>query len=598
MDQQQGAMSVDQAMEQAQLFFRSGQAADSIAMYQRIITALPQYAEAYGSLSLVYWDLHRHPEAAAQAEAALRIDPECATAHCALGLLDYNNHRLADALPKLELALRKRPDLIAAYNYAGMCCERLGNEDRALQHYETAVRLQPDHQHAHFNRALVWLTRGWFDRGWHEYEWRWLTGQVARPAIPRPRWAGGDLTGKRILVHTEQGIGDTLQFVRLLPLLKDRGAEVVFACLKQMKPLLMRTAGIDDWLPIDEPTAVNFELYSPIGSIPGILGLNEQNMPAKVPYVFPEPERVERWKPRIEAISGFKIGLCWQGSKTFIGDNFRSIALRHFAPLAQVEAVKLISLQKGYGEEQMAENRDRVPITVLDGLDDEGGAMMDTAAVMQHLDMVITSDTAIAHLAGTMGIPVWVALSTASDWRWQKHRNDCFWYPSMRLFRQKELGNWTPVFAEMAETLRQVVSGTMAAVPPVVHDRNVTVPVAPGELFDKIAILQIKSERIKDANKLVNIRRELALLESAQVATFPTTPELASLAHELKGINAQLWDIEDAIRDCERAADFGPKFTELARSVYRTNDRRAEVKRKISDLLGSTIAEEKSYAGY
>ena len=130
------------------------------------------------------------------------------------------------------------------------------------------------------------------------------------------------------------------------------------------------------------------------------------------------------------------------------------------------------------------------------------------------------------------------------------------------------------------------------------HDRSVKVPVAPGELFDKIAILQIKSERIKDANKLVNIRRELALFESAQIATFPTTPELSSLAGNLKSINEQLWDIEDSIRDCERAEDFGPKFTELARSVYRTNDERADVKRKISDLLGSTISEEKSYAKY
>lgn len=598
MDQQQGPMTVEQAMEQAQLFFRNGRAADSIAMYQRIITALPQFAAAYGSLALVYWDLQRYQEAAEQAQAALRVDPQCPTAHCALGLIDYNNHNLDAALPKLERAIQGRPDLIAAYNYAGMCCERLGDEDKALAYYETAVRMQPDHQHAHFNRALVWLTRGWYDRGWHEYEWRWLTGQVARPAIPRPRWAGGDLQGRKILVHTEQGIGDTLQFVRFLPMLKDRGAFVVFACLKQMKPMLMRTAGIDEWLPIDEPTAVNFDLYTPIGSIPGILRQDETNWPRKVPYVFPEPSRVEKWQPRIAEIGGFKVGLCWQGSKTFIGDNFRSIALHNYAPLAKVAGVKLISLQKGYGEEQMAENRELVPITTLTGLDDEGGAMMDTAAVMQHLDLVITSDTAVAHLAGSMGIPVWVALSMASDWRWQRHRTDSPWYPSMRLFRQQQLGDWSHVFAAMAEALRKVVSGELKPVPPMIAEQNASVPVAPGELFDKLAILQIKSERITDANKLLNVRRELALVASVSSQTYSISPELTALAGELKEINEELWDIEDAIRDCERNRDFGPKFIELARSVYRTNDRRAETKRKISDLMGSTIAEEKSYAGY
>jgi hypothetical protein len=596
-DQQQG-MSVETAMEQAQNLFRTGRPGEAIAMYERIVAALPQFADARGAMALAYWDMGRFSDSEYQARAALNIDPECGSAHCTLGLLDYNRHRLAEALPQFERALKTRPDLIAAFNYAGMCAERLGDEAKALAYYEKALRLQPDHQHAHFNRALVWLSFGWFERGWHEYEWRWLTGQVAKPAIPRPRWDGANLQGKRILVHTEQGIGDTLQFVRLLPLLKAQGAHITFACLKQMKPLLLRSSGIDDWLPIDEPAAITFQLYTPIGSIPGWLRLDERTIPRSIPYVFPEPGRIEKWRPIIKAINGFKVGLCWQGSKTFIGDVFRSIPLRHYAPLAQVEGVTLISLQKGYGEEQMAENRERVPITVLDNLDAEGGAMMDTAAVMQHLDLVITSDTAIAHLAGSMGIPVWVALSSASDWRWLRRRSDSPWYPSMRLFRQSKLGEWEPVFTDIAATLRQLIAGKLPVGISAVQSQSVSVPVAPGELFDKIAILRIKSERITDKIKLHNVRLELSQLESSQSESYKMTPELSALAADLKRINEELWEIEDAVRDCERNQDFGAKFIELARSVYRTNDRRAETKRKINELLGSAIMEEKSYAKY
>lgn len=592
-------MTVDAAMEQASAFFRAGRHDDAIAMYMRIIESLPQYADARGALALVYWDLNRPAESEAAARAALQIDPECGHALCSLGLNAYNRHDLAEALTLLERGLKTRPDLIAAFNYAGMCCERLGDTDRALAYYEALLRLQPDHVHAHFNRALVWLRLGWYERGWHEYEWRWLTGQVARPVIPRPRWDGANLAGKRILVHTEQGIGDTLQFVRFLPMLKEQGAFVVFACLKQMKPLLLRNAGIDDWLPIDEPTAVNFDLYTPIGSVPGWLGINEQNMPKKVPYVFPEPQRIETWRPKIKALAGYKVGLCWQGSKTFIGDKHRSIPLKHFAPLGRVDGVHLISLQKGFGEEQIAENRGLIAITQLEGLDDEGGAMMDTAAVMQHLDLVITSDTAIAHLAGCMGIPVWVALSTAADWRFLRKRSDNPWYPTMRVFRQKSFGDWDGVFEDIAAALRgRMATSTPEIVVAPPASEPVSVPVAPGELFDKLAILRIKSERIGDAAKLEHVHRELASLESVAAAAYTKTSALSKLQAELKLINESLWDIEDAIRECERRQDFGEAFIKLARAVYQSNDQRAAIKRSISELLGSNIAEVKSYAEY
>lgn len=309
------------------------------------------------------------------------------------------------------------------------------------------------------------------------------------------------------------------------------------------------------------------------------------------------------WKPRIEQFPGFKIGLGWQGSATFRGDQLRSIPLKHYAPLSQIPGVTLLSLQKNDGLDQIQSLEPKFRVEVLENLDEKGGAFMDTAAVMQHLDLVITSDTALAHLAGALGRPVWVALSTASDWRWFRDRSDSPWYPAMRLFRQKTLGDWDSVFAEMAKELQIQLA---SPAPKLFGEaetlkqpaKSIRVEVAPGELIDKITILEIKQEHITDADKLSNVRKELEVLIECRATSLPAVPELESLTASLKDINKQLWKIEDGIRDCERNQDFGETFIELARAVYKTNDKRALLKREINDLLGSRLIEEKSYASY
>jgi len=254
--------------------------------------------------------------------------------------------------------------------------------------------------------------------------------------------------------------------------------------------------------------------------------------------------------------------------------------------------VTLVSLQKGPGTEQLRDVADRIAVTDLGSrLDEAAGPFMDTAAVMRNLDLVITTDTAAAHLAGALGVPVWVALPFAPDWRWLADRADSPWYPTMRLFRQERPGDWQGVFARLAEALRERVAQAPRAQP-------VTVEIAPGELIDKITILEIKSARLAEADKLANVRRELAALVAVRERAVPPSDELARLTAELKAANEALWDIEDEIRRCEGGQDFGPRFIELARSVYRTNDRRAGLKRRINQLLGARFLEEKSYAKY
>jgi hypothetical protein len=398
-------------------------------------------------------------EAAALAEWVVRNNPDWAPANQALGLALAEAARPQEAIPHLARALELQPGLVPAHTGLGRCYYLLGDLDRALRHFETAIFLQPNHAMAHFNRGTVALKQGRYREGWLDYEWRAYCGLVQWPAIPRPRWDGCPLHGRSILVHTEQGLGDVLQFIRFLPELARRGARIVFACQRALHALLRPLACVDEWFPIDEPGQITFEVYSSLLSLPALLGVEEAMIPREVPYVVADPARVERWRPRIEGLAGFKVGVCWHGSPTFKGNHLRSIPLAQFAPLAAVPGVTLVSLQKGTGVEQIEASRETVPVVVLDDLDRDA-TFVDTAAVMRHLDLVITSDTSVAHLAGALGRPVWVLLATGCDWRWLVGRSDSPWYPTMRLFRQKAFGEWKDVFAEVATALRAEAAGS------------------------------------------------------------------------------------------------------------------------------------------
>jgi hypothetical protein len=403
------------------------------------------------------FDQNRWDDAVRLAEQSLTLNPDSTMALRVMGMVLSRRDQPREAIPLLERAVQLRPDLAGAHNELGMCYSALGHPDQALEQYEIALHLKPDQPFARFNRAMSLLKQGRFREGWLEYEWRWYTNQVPRPEIPCSRWDGTSLQGRRILIHTEQGVGDVFQFLRFLPMLKQQGAYVVLACHKQLHMLLRHVEAVDDWFPVDEPGKINFELYAPLLSLPGLLDIDEDSIPCEVPYLKTDGARIERWRSDLEKLPGFKVGICWQGSPTFRSDGYRSIPLGDFAPLAQVPGVTLVSLQKGPGEGQVQANRDRVPLVDLPGLDAEA-AFVDTAAVMHHLDLVISVDTAITHLAGALGRPVWVLLALACDWRWMFDRLDSPWYPTARLFRQKEYANWPAVMEEVAEAIRQTLA--------------------------------------------------------------------------------------------------------------------------------------------
>jgi hypothetical protein len=264
--------------------------------------------------------------------------------------------------------------------------------------------------------------------------------------------------------------------------------------------------------------------------------------------------------------------------------------LTALAPLAGIAGVRLISLQKGEGEEQLSNLPPSMRVEALGAdFDDGDDAFVDTAAAMTCLDLIVTCDTSVAHLAGALAVPVWVALKSDAEWRWLTGRIDSPWYPTMRLFRQSRRGVWADVFEAMARELEPLAERRTAP-------HILSTPCSLGELVDKITILRIKAERIREPQKLANVRRELKLLERLACEDSAGGTSLDVLTDQLAHVNARLWTIEDALRTCEREGDFGPRFVALARSVYCENDTRAAIKRAINTLASSALVEEKSYA--
>jgi hypothetical protein len=267
-------------------------------------------------------------------------------------------------------------------------------------------------------------------------------------SFPQPLWDGSPLAGRTILLHVEQGLGDTLQFIRYAPLVKALGGTVIFGCPEPLVGLLAGAPGIDS-LVLPEDPLPPFDVHAPLMSLPHLLGTTLQTIPADVPYLSADPAATARWRSELNAVAGLKVGIAWSGSPRHPADRWRSIPLKHFGRLASLPDVKLYSLQKGPGSEQLA--RADFPI------EDWGARWPDmaaTAAAVESLDLVIACDTALVHLAGALAKPVWIALPVAPDWRWLLGRSDSPWYPTARLFRQQAWGEWDAVFDEIAAALQ------------------------------------------------------------------------------------------------------------------------------------------------
>jgi hypothetical protein len=326
--------------------------------------------------------------------------------------------------------------------------------EEALSCFQRAIELQPDYADAHWNRALAWLLMGNFEQGWPEYDWRWKRKALQLPRFPQPIWNGFPLEGRTILLYAEQGLGDTLQFIRYAALVKRRGGLVIAACQDVLRPHLATCPGVDQLIGLDS-TIAHFDTHAPLLSLPAIVGTTLSTVPADVPYLFVNAELGDPCRQALDGPGAFKIGIAWQGNPDHSNDRQRSVSLVSFEPLARLDGVRLFSLQKGPGVEQLAGAQERFPVVDLGS---QFQTFQDTAAVLQRLDLVISIDSAVAHCAGALGVPVWVLLPFCPDWRWLLDREDSPWYPTMRLFRQTEPGKWATVFARVANEARKLIA--------------------------------------------------------------------------------------------------------------------------------------------
>jgi tetratricopeptide (TPR) repeat protein len=401
-------------------------------------------------------------EALSDCDKLLQIEPKSPIPHTLRGSVLMLQGDVAGAIEAYEHALAIKPGLVqvlCAIATAYSLLRRPGDARRAL---DAAIRFKPDFAAAHVNRGQLALSMGDFALGWRELEWR-LQGKEQRFS-PRPirKWSGESLAGKSILLRTEQGLGDTFQFIRYARRLKEQETRVVVECQDAACVLVATAPGVDAFVRQgDALDAIDFQF--PLLSLPGMIGTVLQTIPRETPYLFAEPQRVAAWRERLRPLGKLVVGIAWQGNRNYLGDHFRSAPLKEFAPLAKLPGIALVSLQQHAGVEQLHAALG-FEVHAFDEQDADG-PFRDTAAMIAACDLVITTDTAIAHLAGALAQPAWVALGYNPEWRWMMWGDTSPWYPTLRLYRQKSFRDWASVFDRMAADLAATPERLLPAAP-------------------------------------------------------------------------------------------------------------------------------------
>jgi tetratricopeptide (TPR) repeat protein len=460
----------------------------AIELIGKAIALRPDFADFRTNMAAVFKAAGRLPEAETECRHAIRLAPS-AKAYYALGTVSQLQGRLDEAIEAYRQALALKPDYAEAHSNLGTALHAVGRFDEAAREAEWSVAARPTNPHVHYNLGLVlqdqgrpreaiaayrqaimrdpnyadahWnealqhLALGEYDTGWAQYEWRWRRRGYPAQRFAERGWDGGSLTGRTILLTAEQGYGDTFQFIRYADLVKKRGGTVIVECQPQLKQALAYTPGIDRLIAQGDPLPP-FDRHAAMLSLPRLLGTDLESIPTNIPYVRPDPLRMLDWRARIKRGpgrgAGRDVGLVWRGNPDNSDDRKRSMEASAAARLCGLPGINWFNLQIDATESEMTTLSAHGPIRDC-GPDLADWA--DTAALIATLDLVVTVDTAVAHLAGAMGRPVWVMLSAVPHWSWLRNRQDSPWYPSARLFRQDRIGDWQSVLDAVA---REVVA--------------------------------------------------------------------------------------------------------------------------------------------
>jgi tetratricopeptide (TPR) repeat protein len=430
-----------------------GRHSEALASFDITVAQQPSLAEAHNNRGLTLNAIGRHQEALACFDRAIALRPDLPEAHHNRGNEFIGLDRPDDALACFDRAIALRPDLAEAWCNRGDSLTDLKRPEEALASFDKAIALRPNLAEAHFGRSLTRLLVGQYEQGFRDFEWRLRrTSYVGRRSLPRPVWLGDrDIRGRTLFIYPELFLGDMIQFCRYAKLVEGLGANVVLGVQAPLRPLL---ASLSPGIVLIDENALpdHYDFHCPLMSLPLAFRTTMATVPGDVPYLHPEPGRVAAWRQRI-GTDGFRVGICWLGSAASITMG-RSFPLALLADIARLPGTRLISLQTRLGSEKITE----LPagMVVEDFADETTGSLRpftETAAMMANLDLIITADTAIAHLAGALGRPTWVALKQVPDWRWGLESAATAWYPTWRLFRQMVRNEWPPVFAAMQEAL-------------------------------------------------------------------------------------------------------------------------------------------------
>jgi tetratricopeptide (TPR) repeat protein len=456
--------SIDQQLLAIYREHQAGQWQKAEKGYRQLLDAVPEHAAAWCFLGMVLADQSRSEEAEAAYRKSLAIDPKLPESWNNLGNVLRMLGRHEESESAFHQAIGCRPQYVTAAKNRGTARHWRGNIDSAIESFREAIAWKPDDAESHRNLGVMLLLKEEYEEGWIEYRHRWNMPTFQRPSLPQPVWDGGPVEGKRIYLYAEQGLGDTIQFIRTAAALRGRGASVIASCPASLIGLLQSYRSLDG-LVIEGSPIPAIDAHCSMIDAADRLQWSTHSLPPQPPYLHPQTNLVhywERWLSERTTKGRLRIGIAWQGNPQHEADRYRSFPLATLEPLLQLDGIDWICMQQGHGVDQWKGSRFATGhLQLPDTTDRSSGPFLDSAAILQHVDLLITSDSAIAHLAGAVGANVFVLLAAVPDWRWGLRGQRTPWYPTMRLFRQQTLGDWTCVIEELLQAI--------AAWPPPLH---------------------------------------------------------------------------------------------------------------------------------
>jgi len=629
-------------------FLRQKNIDSAMASFERAIVYKPSYSKAYANLGKILQQKRLKAQAIEQYKQALSLDSSLLEISLALARIYNEQHKFQGAIDtlkeslkihssdiallfelansynminrieealeiykRLEIRYPNRPAIL--YNIA-YTLKKLGRLDEAFPYYEKVLQLNPTHADAHFSRGLAYIVAGDFEKGFKDYEWRWKRPQQGSyRTYPEPRWDGSDLDGQTIFLHAEQGLGDTFQFIRYARIAKKRGGTVIAGVQQPLVKLLSLCPYIDKVVSLAEKLPA-FDLHAPLMSLPYILKTTIDTVPTDIPYLYANPALVEHWKKaRLSSDKNIKVGICWQGNNQYSTPMLRatvalkSIDINKLNPLATVPGVSIYSLQKTAGTDQLKTLPPEFTIhTFGDDFDESNGRFMDTVAVIKNLDLVITVDTSIGHLAAALGKPTWVILPNPPDWRWMLNRDDTPWYPTMRLFRQPTPGDWESVIEVVTQELKKYVSQIKQADPtkqenhaiqgkqPTPAEQRSTKITNPAtkkeyswaETLHNLSMTTIALENVTDeiTKKSLKVKQDHLLNETQKILTSGT---IIQLNKDLVEINNRLWRTGIVLRSLVERSPLDNQFINCVTTFHMLSELQKNVLQKINSLQTS-----------